>query len=298
MRNSGLPIALLLAMFLHGCGGTTVTVDRAEKAPIGILKVRTFGEEQLLSPISICTDIQGSIYVGDEARVGVEKFRPDYSYETEFGEFGQGDSELMSPVDLSCDGFYIYVVDGRNERIARYDRYGGFIKLIVPVGTDSFTSGLPLAIDASRTGETYIAETRPDQVLALDQFGRLKSAFGQFGGSSGLNRPTSIAVRASGEVYVCDSGNRRVSIYDSFGGYLREITGFTNPASLAIDHFGNTFVSDLSEGAVACFDRTGSKVASISGFSSPRSLEVLADSALLVVDTENRCVTVCKILYR
>ncbi|MFQ5905863.1 MAG: NHL repeat-containing protein [bacterium] len=291
-----LPYVLML--FLCGCSGALTTLERGAKTPVRLVRVGTFGEEQLLSPVSICSDVQGSIYVGDEARMGVEKFGPDFLYEGEFGEFGQGDSQLISPVHLSCDGFYIYVVDGRNERIARYDRYGGFSRLIVPVGTDTLGSGLPTAVAVSRTGEMYIAETRPGQVLALDEFGRLKFAFGRFGGISGLNSPTSIAVGPSSDIYVCDSGNRRVAVYDLFGGYLREIRGFVNPSGVNVDQSGNAFVSDLSNGTVACFDPEGNRVALIGGFLSPRALEVTGDGRLLIVDTENGFVAICKIYYR
>ena len=291
-------VFLCLVVTFCGCGGAVMTVNRAARTPIKAVRIGTFGEEQLLSPTSICSDIYGDIYVGDEARVGVEKFGPDFSYKTEFGEFGQGDSQLLSPVDLSSDGFYIYVVDGRNERIARYDRYGGFSKLIVPVGADSFGSGWPVAVAVSRTGEMYIAETRPDQILALDEFGRLKFAFGHLGGISGLNRPTSIAVGPFSNIYVCDSGNRRVVIYDPFGGYLSEISGLGNPSSVDVDQSGNIFVSDLSDGSVVCFDQAGNRVISLEGFLSPHAIEVRGDSILLVVDRENGFVAVHKIHYR
>ena len=291
-------VFLCLVVFLWGCGGTVTTVRRAARTPIRMVRVGTFGAEQLFSPMSICSDVYGDIYVGDGARVGVEKFGPDFSYKTEFGEFGHGDNQLLSPVDLSSDGFYIYVVDGRNERIARYDRYGGFSKLIVPVGADSFGSGWPVALAVSRTGEMYIAETRPDQILALDEFGRLKFAFGHLGGISGLNRPTSIAVGPSSDIYVCDSGNRRVAIYDPFGGYLSEISGLGDPSSVDVDESGNVFVSDLSDGTVVCFDQAGNRVTSLEGFLSPRAIEVRGDSTLLVVDTENGFVAIYKIYYR
>jgi len=297
MRAKRLFLYVLILSF-SGCSGAVTTLERGGKTPVRLVRVGTFGEGQLLSPISICSDVYGDIYVGDEARVGVQKFGSDFSYETEFGEFGQSDSQLISPVHLSCDGFYIYVVDGRNERIARYDRYGGFSRLIVPVGADTVGSGLPMAVAVSRTGEMYIAETRPGQVLALDEFGRLKFAFGRFGGTNGLNSPTSIAVGHSLNIYVCDSGSRRIVVYDPFGGYLREIRGFGDPSGVSVDQSGNTFVSDRSNGTVTCFDPQGNRAASIGGFLSPRALEVTRDGRLLIVDTENGFVVICKIYYR
>jgi hypothetical protein len=290
--------SLLAVATLVGCSGVVLTQREEGLAPAGMVRVGSFGNEQLLSPVSICCDLQGCIYVGDEARVGVHKFKPDFSYEMEFGQFGKELGQILSPVSLSCDGFYIYVVDGRNERVVRYDRYGGFSRLIVPVGTDTVGSGLPVALAVSPTGEMYLAETRPGQVLALDEYGRLKSMFGRFGGNSGLSVPTSVAVGPFSNVYVCDRGAGRVAVYDRFGGYIREIGGLGEPKGLAIDGSGNAFVSDLASGTVTCYDPAGNAVASVGGFRSPSALAIAGDTTLLVVDTENGSVAVCRIQYR
>lgn len=291
-------LLLFIAAFLTGCSGAVTRSERAEKVPTGIVRVSAFGAEHLLSPVSICSDLQGYIYVGDETNLGIHKFRPDLSYEMAFGDFGQDDSQLLTPVHLACDGFYIYVVDGRNERIARYDRDGGFSRLITPVGTDTLGSGLPVAVAVSPRGGMYVLRTRPDEVLALDEYGRFKFAFGRFGGVGGLSRASSIALGPSSEVYVCDSGNGRIAVYDSFGGYQREMKGFGNPSDVLVDNLGNIYISDLARGTVACHDRQGNFLTSISGFGSPRALALIEGTTLLVVDTENGSVVVCKTSYR
>jgi hypothetical protein len=291
-------VLLLTALFLTGCSGVATRGRRTEKTPVRIDRVSRFGAGHLLSPVSISTDIQGCIYVGDEARVGVHKFRPDFSYEMAFGDFGQDESQLLTPVDLFCDGFYVYVVDGRNERIAKYDRYGGFVRVFSPVGTDTLGSGLPLAVAVSSGGEIYILKTRPAQVLVLDEYGRIKSAFGSFGGESGLTMPTSMALGPDSEVYVCDRGSRRIVSYDPFGGFLGEIKGLGSPSDVAVDMAGNVYVSDLDAGTVICYDREGVAVASLVGLAAPRALTLTGENTLLVVDSEDGSVVVCRIYYR
>ena len=269
-----------------------------EKTPLAIARVRTFGSEHLLTPVSICSDVQGNVYVGDEGRLGVHKFKPDLTYDMAFGDFGQDESKLLTPVDLFCEGLHIYVVDGRNERIAKYDWYGGFLDLFSPVGTDTLGSGPPVAIAVSHTGQIYVLETRPGQVLALDEFGRIRSAFGRFGGESGLSRPTSIALGPRSEVYVCDAGRGRVAVYDVFGGYLRGIEGLENPSDIAVDEAGNIYACDPDQGTVTCYDREGNGIAAVDGFASPQALAVVDENTLLVVDTENGTVVVCEIRYQ
>jgi len=272
-------------------------LNRTEKIPAGIDRVATFGAEHLLSPVSICTDIQGNIYVGDEASVGVHKFTPDYAYEMAFGDFGQAESQLLAPIDLFCDGFTIYVVDGWNERIAKYDRNGGFLGIFAPVGTDTLGTGLPVAVAVSASGEMFVLETRPGQVVALDEYGRSRSVFGRFGGGTGLSMPTAMALGPGSEVYVCDRGGRIV-IYDPFGGYLGEIRGFGSLSDIAIDLAGNVYVSDLDAGTVTCYDRRGNSVASLTGLTAPRALALTEEKTLLVVDSENGSVVVCEIRFR
>jgi hypothetical protein len=70
---------------------------------------------------------------------------------------------------------------------------------------------------------------------------------------SGFITPSSVAVDASGNIFVADSGNNAVKEILAAGGYTTVHTlanGFHNPTGVALDGKGNLFVADQGNNAV------------------------------------------------
>jgi outer membrane protein assembly factor BamB len=90
------------------------------------------------------------------------------------------------------------------------------------------------------------------------------SADGQFSSPQGL------ALDAQGNLYVADTGNVRVQVFDPEGGFLLSITDarFTGPHGVAVDAAGGIYVTDASE-TVHVFNGRGDPVRS---FGQPGSL--------------------------
>jgi sugar lactone lactonase YvrE len=70
-------------------------------------------------------------------------------------------------------------------------------------------------------------------------------------GQFGLWGPRGITVDSQGHVFVADTGNKRIIVYDSDGNFLTQIgaegTGagqFDEPVGLVVDNRGNLFVAD------------------------------------------------------
>jgi streptogramin lyase len=62
------------------------------------------------------------------------------------------------------------------------------------------------------------------RVAKYDKNGRWVKSWGERGSKPGeFNTPHSIAADAKGNIYVADRGNRRIQVFDSDGGFLREI---------------------------------------------------------------------------
>ncbi|MBA2452088.1 MAG: 6-bladed beta-propeller, partial [Chloroflexia bacterium] len=77
-----------------------------------------------------------------------------------------------------------------------------------------------------------------------------------------LSLPYGVAIDAQERVYVADSSNRRVQIYDSGGAQsgswdLSWVGQFSRPAGLAIDAQGNVYVTDAGEYQVLQFNSAG-----------------------------------------
>lgn len=81
--------------------------------------------------------------------------------------------------------------------------------------------------------------------------------WGSYGKGQGqFDHPTGIAIDEAGDVYVADSGNKRIQKFDSDGRFLREwarsIPGkpgvdLRNPADIAFDAAGNMYISDTDD---------------------------------------------------
>jgi tripartite motif-containing protein 71 len=96
------------------------------------------------------------------------------------------------------------------------------------------------------------------------------TAWGGYGTGVGQFRtPYGVAVGGSGDVYVVDNDNRRVSVFTRSGSYLRQwsLPENANSASIAVDADDNVFVSDATIGGIYKFTSTGTLVTQWGGAS-------------------------------
>lgn len=79
-----------------------------------------------------------------------------------------------------------------------------------------------------------------------------------------LNKPTAVAVGLRGELYIADSGNKRITVMEEDGRYALNFGGpgsglaeLDNPVSLAVAPNGNVYVADQEKQAVLVFNGGG-----------------------------------------
>ena len=86
----------------------------------------------------------------------------------------------------------------------------------------------------------------------------------QGSGDGQFNQPFTVAVNASGYIYVADSGNYRIQVFDSNGVFMKKWGSygggngqFDFPEGIAIDSVGQVYVVDANNNRIQVFSADG-----------------------------------------
>jgi len=162
-------------------------------------------------PVAITQDQGENIYVceygsGDR----VQKFSPDGTFLLQFGSFGTETGQFQRPSGIAWHDGKLYVADAFNERIQVFSERGDFLAFL---GSHSSDASLhyPYDLSFSADGRLFVVEYA-GRVTALDILGNVLGRFGSSGrGQREFANPWGIAVASNGNVFVADTGNRRVA---------------------------------------------------------------------------------------
>jgi uncharacterized protein (TIGR03663 family) len=184
-----------------------------------------------------------------------------------FGTPGSQLAQFQSPrgIKVGTDGF-VYVADSKNNRVQKLTPDGE----AVAAWEQGFYE--PWDIAVAPDGTIYVADTWNHMIQRLDANGYRLNAWGTFGqytqgGSVGQNAfygPRGIAVGAGGQVYVADTGNKRIQVFEPDGqfaflwggggaqaGYLDE------PVGIAIGPNDEVYVADTWNHRIQVFSQAG-----------------------------------------
>ena len=150
----------------------------------------------------------------------------------------------------------VYTIEGN--LLQKFDSDGNFLR-------QQSLSGAGIDVNQT-TGDYYISSNTVHTIEQYDQNGGFIRSWGSFGsGPSQFWAPWGVAVDSStGNVYVADTGNSRVQIFDATGTYLSEFTsaGFKGtpgePGGIAFDPANDwVYVTHASRDIVEKFDASG-----------------------------------------
>lgn len=150
----------------------------------------------------------------------------------------------------------VFVSDRPAGAVYVYNRDGAFQREFRPAVAIEGWQPLGLAFDG--VGNLYVSDlVAAQQVHKFDPAGKLLLSFGA---DEGLSFPNGIAVDAAGLVYVTDSNNGRLLVFNPDGTLRAKIgrgAGFGNlglPRGIAIDSQGRLFVVDSSGQGVLVYE--------------------------------------------
>ncbi|MEI6667887.1 MAG: 6-bladed beta-propeller [Acidobacteriota bacterium] len=135
-----------------------------------------------------------------------------------FGRRGDGPGEFNFPTNLArtIDG-RLLVTDAMNFRVQVFDADGRFLRTFGRLGDGSGDFDKPKGVAVDSDGHIYVVEGISDVVQVFDDSGQFLLAFGGSGSGAGqLWLPSGIAI-ANGRIYVADSANRRIQVYQYLG---------------------------------------------------------------------------------
>ncbi len=195
-----------------------------------------------------------------------------------FGANGTSDGQFNTPhgIAIAPDGT-LYVADTNNNRIQHFSADGRFLNAWGSFG-DSTTGNAPpgtfnqpWAVAVSPDGGfVYVADTWNHRIQKFTATGTPLTMWGTSlydpttNGSFGIWGPRGIAVNAQGRVFVADTGNKRILVYDADGNFILQIGSeglsigqFEEPVGLAFDPRGYLYVADTWNQRVQVFAPSG-----------------------------------------
>ena len=207
---------------------------------------------ELRKPYGVATDKRGRIYAADTELKTV--FVIDAVGRAVERREGNSRAPLAMPVGVALDDEdRLFVSDAELHSILCFSASG---QPIARFGTAALGRPGGIAIDRGRN-RLYAADAKDGRVAVFDT--RTQELVGYFGSPSkkGLHEdgtffgPTNVAVDRQGMVYVADTMNCRVQIFDPAGKFVRAFGTqgdrpgeFIRPKGIAVDSEGHIYVAD------------------------------------------------------
>lgn len=202
---------------------------------------------------------EGTILVCDTFLKCVHAFNAATNDYSRFGESGRG--QLRKPINITiAPNGERYVSDTGRGQVVVFGPDNGYLRAIGERGEMTPTACAVVG------DEVFVVDIQDHEIERRNaQTGERLGTFGSAGAEEGqLFKPTNIAADESGRLYVSDTINCRIQIFDptgsmvgSFGKVGDGLGDFTRPKGVAVDPEGLIYVVDAAFANVQVFDATG-----------------------------------------
>lgn len=210
---------------------------------------------------------QGRIFVADSIESVIRVFDVPNGRHFKIGADDPGKLSKPLGIDVDRNG-NLYVADNGARRIVVYNKDGKFLRRI---GDPKWFDRLANVTVDPKGDRIYLIDvggqsSQQHRVRVVDAVsGNPLFDFGKRGRDPGdFNFPRDLAVGKEGRLYIVDSGNFRVQMFDrdgkflkSFGNVGRQIGQFSRPKEIAADPAGNIYVVDTAFGNFQIFSPEG-----------------------------------------
>jgi tripartite motif-containing protein 71 len=260
---------IIAALLVAGCS-PSVGNPRVETQTItGIELIRLVGPDietarPLSSPRDIAINQKGELYIADYGNDRIVKLDSNFAVIGEYGGFGGANASLNGPLSAALDNASnLYIVDSGNSRIVRLDSRLNYIAAQSGFFKESqHFFDRPICVALSNRGDIYIGDNGPGDCYKLDPFFNYTFDFGARNSTSGVGCPAAIAIGNGNQIYVADSENGRIMVFDDFGVLNRSIGQDTlqKPVAVRIDSGGRIWAADSKSRQLLCFNNRGALI--------------------------------------
>ena len=214
---------------------------------------------EFYTPQCIAADGNGLIYVADPS-IGIVHRYNLAAREVQY-IFQAGAKKLGSPVGVALDGdSNLYITDAQHAAIFKYGPDGEFLRELDGKGN----LRRPAGIVVKSNGDKLVADALANKVFIFGKDDVFKGELTGADFTESFNRPTYLAVDRLDNVYVTDTMNFTVRVFDAGGRYTRsqgeigDVPGaFARPKGVALDSDRNLYVLDSIFGNFQIFDPKG-----------------------------------------
>lgn len=220
---------------------------------------------QLIGPYGIAIDSKGMVYVADQ-RVGAVFIFNTQTRDVELIRNGiEAHFGWLNGLAIDDDD-RLFVSDGKLHKVLIFNAKHELENQI----TTGLVDPVGLAIDTENRF-LYVVDTQQDQVIVYDADTlKLLRRIGTGGKNHFLTTPgdfaapQGIAIDSDNNIYVTDTLNNRVEIFDADGNFISEFGKhgdgpgyFARPKGIAVDSDGHVWVADEMEDRLQVFNREG-----------------------------------------
>jgi DNA-binding beta-propeller fold protein YncE len=253
---------------------------------------------QLVRPYGVAVDNSGNVYIADEKVLAIFIFNPETGKVDLIKNGQHARFKLITGLALD-DSDTLFVSDSLLKHVVVFDKQHK--------AQASISQGMKIPAGLAVDNENrflYVADSELDQVLVYDADPpyNLLRTIGKVSGKHDLTspgdfaRPTNVAVDKDGNVYVADTFNDRIQVFDAEGTFIRTFGKagdgpgyFARPKGVAIDADGHIWVADAVQDRVQVFTPEGQLLIWMGGHGLlPGQFSTVAG---LTIDKNNRVIT-------